>query len=312
MEIVIVNAPTINFSTTQLNNNACAVAGGNYTQSFTTMLIPASGFSLNLYGYSKYGENSPLATLSPKTASSTLTAFFSWQTNCINVKKEPHQIYMVYKSQNQSFYRQFSMKVIPFAPVIYNIISDTNQVILYLNKANTCQPEVKGCNVYRRIGNNSWAPAMCETGTPPNLGFQYLGFVNASDSSFTDNDFSPITNGSTINYIVATAMKDCDESYRSNVKTLNVVVGFPQNELNKHLKIYPNSFSNQLMLEMPSSYSGGLDALIYAVDGSLVFSSDFKSKIWKTLLQLNNLDRGIYLLKLKTDLGIVSKMVIED
>ncbi len=314
MQVVILSSPPISF-TASVGADDCVVAGSNFSRNVSSSFGSGISAFVGLFGRSKFTESLPVATLSSTFGLTTLTSIFSWQTNCTHVQKAAYPIHFVYQVSNQiinnlAIYAKFNLKVIPPAPAITNVINNLGNVTLIWNPITSCATNLIGYNIYRKIGGNSWAPSNCETGAPPNSGFVFLGTAPANANSYTDNNFYSVNSGSTGNYFVTSLMKDCAESYASNIETLTILVGSMENRLIENFKISPNPFTKQIELELPNNGQENIEVLIYAVDGKQVYKSLKNNSDAKIILELNDLDRGLYILQFKIKDAVVSKKII--
>jgi hypothetical protein len=219
---------------------------------------------------------------------------------------------LVYKTQRQSFYKQFALKVIPPAPNVYNITGDTTGITVYWNVVTTCTSNVRGYNIYRKIGANSWVHSACETGLPANSGFQLIGTVGPTDNFYKDTSLPFTGNSNPNNYAVVTVMNDCSESFAENIKSISTLIRVNADSFLNNIGVYPNPFTNHIEISLPTNYDGNLDIAIYGIDGRLLSQRSKKQVGAKTILALDDLPKGMYMLEIKTDKGLVSKKIVKE
>jgi hypothetical protein len=312
MQVFVITSPSVAFSSGSSYADGCVVAGSSYSRSFAANISPSTSYSVNLYGYAGFTSNLPIATISPTVGSTNLSSTFNWQTNCSHIQREAHAIHLVYKTQSQSFYKRFNLKVIPPAPNVYNITRDTSRITVYWNVVTNCNSNVRGYNIYRKIGANSWVHGACETGLPANSGFQFIGTVGSTDNFYTDTSLPYTENGNTCNYAVVTVMNDCSESFAENIKTISILIGINEDSFLNNIGVYPNPFTNHIEISLPTNYDGNLGIAIYGIDGQLLSRTSKKQVGAKTILALDDLPTGMYMLEIKTDKGLVSKKIVKE
>jgi hypothetical protein len=312
MQVIVVLSPTVAFSSGSSFADGCVVAGSTYSRSFAANISPSTSYSVNLYGYAGFTSNLPIATISPTVGSTNLSSTFNWQTNCSHIQREAHAIHLVYKTQRQSFYKQFALKVIPPAPSVYNITGDSTGITVYWNVVTTCTSNVRGYNIYRKIGANSWVHSACETGLPANSGFQLIGTVGPTDNFYTDTSLPFTGNSNPNNYAVVTVMNDCSESFAENIKSISTLIRVNADSFLNNIGVYPNPFTNHIEISLPTNYDGNLGIAIYGIDGQLLSRTSKKQVGAKTILALDDLPKGMYMLEIKTDKGLVSKKIVKE
>ena len=202
--------------------------------------------------------------------------------------------------------------MVPPAPVIISVNNPTNHVLLTWKKISICN-NIKGYNIYRKIGTNSWLHTACETGVPAYTGFTLVGFNNPTDTVFNDGNFTPVTNGSTGNYIVTTVMNDCAESFADTIKTVFLMVGLKENAMPEiDLSVYPNPFLNSLRIDLKGVIFEQIESALYSVDGKLLRSQIDNKCIGDLIIKTNDLKYGIYFLLIKTEKGNLVKKVVKE
>ncbi len=312
MQAVVNNGTSMSMSLSSIVDT-CVVAGTIFNKTFT--VTNSNQTNLTLIGSSANASNLPLATLSPTTGVNTFNSSVVWNTNCGHAQNNSHQIVYYAEQVNtprQKTYNQFNLKVVPPAPVIVTVSNPTNHIILTWKKINGCG-NIKGYNVYRKIGANSWSHSACETGVPPYAGFTLINFNNPNDTTYDDGFFTPVANGSTGNYIVTTVMNDCLESFADSIKTVSFVVGLKENKLTENdISVYPNPFLNNLQIDLHALTFEKMESTLYSIDGKLIKSQVDKSCKGYLNFKTTDLKAGIYFLYLKTELGTVVKKVVRE
>lgn len=312
MQAVIGNGTSASISLTNISDT-CLVAGTFFTTNYT--ITSSSQINLTLIGSASTSLNLPPAALSPTTGVNTFNSSFNWNTNCDHVSKQPHQIvYYAEQTNNlrQKIYKQFNLKIVPPAPAILSVSTPTNHVLLTWRKVSICS-NIKGYNIYRKIGTNSWTHAACETGAPSYSGFTLIGFNNPIDTVFDDAFFNPVANGSIGNYIVTTVMNDCAESFADTIKTVAFIVGLKENVLSEFdLSVFPNPFLNALQIDLNGLTVEQIEATLYSVDGKLLKTQLDKNCRNSIFIKTTDFKPGIYFLYIKTERGAFVKKVIRE
>jgi len=128
-----------------------------------------------------------------------------------------------------------------------------------------------------------------------------------------DNGFTPITGEinqnftatSNGNYAVRITRGLCiDTSICVNITNIGVVI----NENNQTLKVYPNPFKNELIIEIEGNFKNR-NFKIYNSMGQLVFKGIY---LERTIVQTSNFAKGVYLIKLENGDYIEYKKVVKD
>lgn len=75
--------------------------------------------------------------------------------------------------------------------------------------------------------------------------------------------------------------------------------------------VYPNPFNEQITVDFNSNYVSETEVKIYNLLGKVVYSSHYKSIQQPIILNLKNINKGIYLLKIRTGDRIIDKRIIK-
>lgn len=313
MQILVTTTPPVTLSILS-HIDTCIVAGINYSTPF--YYSSTNSATLSIIGSAANSIYLPNATLSSTIIGSSANVGFFWNTTCLHARKQAHQLIIVANPSNsleQRAYKVLNLTIVPSSPTITGVTSTTNNVTLNWTKLNNCNPNLKGYNIYRKIGANSWNHSYCEQGVPAYTGFTLIGFKPATDSSFNDVYFSGVTNGSIGNYIVTSVLNDCAESYADTIKTVAITVGLKQNSLSElNVIISPNPFSDKLTIFTDANNLKSFDATIYDVNGRVVFINKEINVNTKSILNLSYLGSGVYIIELKTKDSISYKKIIKE
>jgi len=77
-----------------------------------------------------------------------------------------------------------------------------------------------------------------------------------------------------------------------------------------NIRIYPNPFTDFLTIDLNDSSSGEIFLSIYSLTGKKIFEQTYNNKQHKTL-HLNNLSKGVYILKIKTNENVFLQKIIK-
>ncbi|HEY9045278.1 MAG TPA: gliding motility-associated C-terminal domain-containing protein, partial [Ohtaekwangia sp.] len=182
-------------------NDTCVVAG-----SVLDATILGTDADLDPVKIEVYSETLELdadkypATYSPAPAVYTssdpaATLSYHWQTDCIHVRQQPYQV--LFKiTDNPSDgprlvrYKTWNIKVIAPAPEWKNVTLDVvNHNAGLAWKPYTCANASK-IQIWRKVGSTEYTPGYCETGLPRYLGYNLIAEVSASDTTYTDTNYT--------------------------------------------------------------------------------------------------------------------------
>jgi hypothetical protein len=291
-------------------SDTCVVAGNNFVKNFT--VNGPSLINLLIVGASNNSINLPNSVITPNTGSNTFGAAFTWNTNCAQIKNYPDQINIISQQSPNGItlqqYSSFRLKLVPPAPPSYSFTIDTNYVVLKWTKPSCAN--LKGYNIYRKLGSNNWSHSACENGVPAYSGFNFMAFNSVSDTTFLDNYFWWfIPNGSICNYIITSVMDDCSESF-ATIHTVNLLVGLSEKTLSDNdITVSPNPFSNQVDIETRGIFKK-LETTIYSPEGKMLLYAKDEYFAGKTSIQTDELAEGLYFINIKTEGGSITKKII--
>ena len=98
-------------------------------------------------------------------------------------------------------------------------------------------------------------------------------------------------------HVIAQDENNC--RFKSNVYVYNPA-GVNGN-LNSSIQIYPNPTSNAIYIESSNTFNKNTYIRIYSLDGKLIMSQPSHSKATKLTVDVSNLVKGIYILKLESE-----------
>ena len=231
IDIVVTNdnPPVINAL-----NDICVTAGTLISQSVTATDPDAA----NMITLSATG--SPLDTnftpISPAvfpvvTDTNSVTGIFSWQTECVHVRKAPYQV--LFKAQDNvnqiNLVDLKRMNITVVAPAPQNLTATPVQNAIHLTWDQSVCFNAEGYRIYRRIGFFGYVPSLCQTGVPAFTGYTYLATVQglANNTFIDDNNGAGLIPGNDYCYMVIAYFNDGAESYASNEACAKIVQSLP-------------------------------------------------------------------------------------
>src|SRR5690606_38198462 len=85
-----------------------------------------------------------------------------------------------------------------------------------------------------------------------------------------------------------------------------------ENHIDENVFVYPNPFTQQITIDLNSIYTKDTDVEIFNILGEVVYYSSHNNPNQEIIvIDLKNLSKGIYLLKIKTGDKIIEKKIIK-
>lgn len=189
-------------------NDTCVVAGSNifkYIYGRDQSTGPGDIPDLvKVQGYSEIFEFDNPATLTPWLTNNDnfrptpLELEFNWNTTCNHIRGQPYDV--VFKVTDKpeigpqlATFETWKITVVAPAPVLSTAVPQLPQRNVQLNwAAYTCgsvgdlAPPLM--QIWRRVGETSFTPTVCDTGMPESLGFSLISTVPISQTSFLDTN----------------------------------------------------------------------------------------------------------------------------
>ena len=144
---------------------------------------------------------------------------FTWKTHCSHVKKSPYQLFLKAIDHDTvvplASFKTVNINVIAPAPQNLTANPIKNTIVL---EWDTCEcRNAANIHIYRKSGNSSFNPDICETGIPPDAGFQLLAKTSGSAVRFTDDGTSMmLAHGREYCYRIVAVFANGAESIASN------------------------------------------------------------------------------------------------
>ncbi len=120
------------------------------------------------------------------------SGFFSWLTTCQDARRESYQV--VFKAEDRPIPSSnrlvdvgaWHIRVVGPPPNLTQANPNASQRTITLNwDTYQCQ-NAQSIKILRRVGNFDFTPNVCQTGLPPEAGYEQVGMVDISENSFVD------------------------------------------------------------------------------------------------------------------------------
>ncbi len=152
------------------------------------------------------------------TGSLTVTGRFFWSTTCAHIRKRPYQV--VFKALDNgipslSSYKTLEIEVVAKAPE--NIALEVVNNNLEVSWDKSICTNALGYQIYRRLGSQDFDPDPCQTGVPPELGYELIHVDSSIETTsyIDDNSGLGLIPGEEYCYRVISFFEDGSESYTS-------------------------------------------------------------------------------------------------
>ena len=149
-----------------------------------------------------------------------VSSTFHWQTHCVHVQKKAYQVLFKAKDSDPvvplTSYKTLNIKIVAPKPEELTVIPAAN-VVHVAWEASICDNAI-GYKIYKRRGSNPFEPEHCQTGMPPDKGYQLIGTVEGHlNTAFTDDGrVMPLYHSNEYCYRIVAFFADGAESYVSD------------------------------------------------------------------------------------------------
>ena len=176
-------------------------------------------------------DNTPAHFEQNTTGSGTVSTYFTWMTNCYNVREQPYQV--IFKAQDNNpelqLVSQKNVNIYIIGPAPKNLqLTPTNNSIAVHWDVSNCD-NVKGYKVYRKTGSSDFVPDVCQTGVPFSTGFKLIAEMEGlHNTTFIDNNIGlGLMQGYNYCYRVTACFADGAEGYSSVEVCSDLIRGIP-------------------------------------------------------------------------------------
>jgi gliding motility-associated-like protein len=164
-------------------------------------------------------NNSPALFPNPISGFGTVQDSIRWNTVCQHIRNQPYL--SVYKAKDTGFninltaIRSVNYRVIAPAPKNLNALALGNSITVTWD--NSICNQVRGYEIYRKLGSTSFTPSPCQSGLPSSLGYTKIATINNNSTiQFNDNNNgNGLILGETYCYRIVAFYPDGARSYAS-------------------------------------------------------------------------------------------------
>ena len=181
----------------EIPEDVCVEAGS--VLNATVFGFDPDGDSVKIEAYSEILQLAPAqfpATVDPfpaRYARQPAQLRFEWQTDCSHVKDQPYQV--VFKITDKS---PTGSRLVTFKTWLITVVGPQPEWVSATTNLETraanLQWDPYGCanaqeiQIWRRVDSFAFEPDSCQTGMPDELGYTLINTVNASSSSYIDDN----------------------------------------------------------------------------------------------------------------------------
>lgn len=157
---------------------------------------------------------------------------FEWATNCSHVQLNPYSV--LFKANDHgpqvSLSKYKTVRITVIAPKPENLSAIPVGNTIRLTWSPSICSNATGYKIYRRNSSNPFEPEYCQTGMPPDKGYELIGTTTHwNDTSFTDDGSSiPLYHNNEYCYRVFAFFADGAESYVSDEVCISLVNDAPR------------------------------------------------------------------------------------
>lgn len=200
--------------------DTCVIAGDFLGLELSASDPDGDKLSLSATGGPFLQDQNPAVMMpNPAFGNGSVTADFSWATNCSHVRKSNHIVYLKAKDTltdvNLTAYSSFGIKVIGPPPDLQEATPVGNSITLAWDSY-SCE-NASGYAIYRKNSYFGFTPGYCETGVPAYTGYVKIAQVgDLNNTSFKDdNQGSGLVHGIEYCYMITAMFPDGAESKAS-------------------------------------------------------------------------------------------------
>jgi len=215
----------------ELQEKVCLIAGEFYETEITARDPDSDSINLTASGGPFSLAKDSAIFRQVFSVPGTAKAYFSWQTSCEMVRKQPYLVIIKAKDLNSeiSLVDSKNLEIYINAPGPTELELTPGSSSMGLNWQVCPCDNIEGYRIYRRTGPVSFDPGPCDTGIPTELGYQLVGEVPGHDNtSYLDtNNGQGLDQSTEYCYRVIGYYHDGAETFTSNEACAELVKGFP-------------------------------------------------------------------------------------
>jgi hypothetical protein len=126
-------------------------------------------------------------------------------------------------------------------------------------------------------------------------------------SSTTNSIMLTFTSGAISGYITVKGHNECGDGAES--KLYVTVTGIMENDLSDKIEVYPNPFEDHIDIKMDASLISLAKLRLYDISGKCMLEKQLNDA--ENIISTQDLSSGTYLLKIFTDEGVLTKLMIK-
>ncbi|MDX5448109.1 MAG: gliding motility-associated C-terminal domain-containing protein [Bacteroidota bacterium] len=195
----------------------CVEAGKNLTFSINASDPNGDRMDLTAFG-GPFEVSSPAQFSITSSNPGSATATFSWNAECVHVRKQPYYVTFRAKDRPPSgetpLTASITVEIRVVAPSPKNPSASPGLDEINLNWNPDLCTQAIGYKIYRRKGSYGFIPDTCETGIPDYTGYEYLDEVSGWGTT-AYKDTNQLEYGVRYCYMVYAFFSDGSESYAS-------------------------------------------------------------------------------------------------
>ncbi|MCS6822164.1 MAG: gliding motility-associated C-terminal domain-containing protein [Microscillaceae bacterium] len=141
-------------------------------------------------------QRATFTPLAPQPQPTPASAEFRWNVGCVHVREQPYEV--IFKAEDVpspppsnrarlSDIKAWRITVVGPKPQNLQATPVGNTMVLTWSPY-VCASFASEIIIWRKVGCDPWTPANCETGVPPYVGYQEIGRVPATATTFTDTN----------------------------------------------------------------------------------------------------------------------------
>ncbi|NQY08891.1 MAG: gliding motility-associated C-terminal domain-containing protein [Flavobacteriales bacterium] len=195
-------------------DDQCVVAGTKVQYEVSASDENVSSFlRINLSAYGGPFEVSDTAIFPTANAGPDVYSFFSWQTTCDHIRKEPYTV--TFKAEDNGRPNLVDLETVNITvlgPAPQNLSSEALGSQVHVNWESGSCSDVEGYHVYRKVDSANYVPDSCESGIPFSTGYELVKTIYSASTGLYIDDDPGLIHGKLYCYVVTGFYADGVES----------------------------------------------------------------------------------------------------
>ncbi len=209
----------------------CVVAGEEFSREIRASDPNGDSIVLTATGGPLTFDNNPAVFNQVLSTPGLALATLTWTTECSMVRKQPYLMIIKAKDNDQelSLIDSKNIEVSVLAPKPENLTATPTSSHIELTWDPSICANAAGYRIFRSINPIIFNPGECETGVPPELGYQLIGTVSGhQNTQYIDNNRGHgLQQATNYCYRVIAWFEDGAESFASDEVCASLVRGIP-------------------------------------------------------------------------------------